>query len=355
MARLVSLLLALGLVGCFNEPTPPRDPALSRVRPPDAELHLPEPYSDHAIHKVRAVAAMDSLAIVAIVPRSKGVTQVLLLCDPRLQNVKELARTERSVSDVAVSTDGRYVAMRLWNWGTGEEVQPVSLIDLKEPNLTRSLTPAVPWGLGFAFSQIGHVLAASSLHDVSLTQLWDLDEDRSCALSGRGMYKLTFFDSAGLILSAGGNAIDLPSWGMSGCPHYSPQILPRWDQLAVSDRRKVGYGATDGHGMFLGTGYQPAKLIAFNVLDGTVIRKWVLPYPESEQRVEKMTVIQDDTLMVSQSSRIVLHDASTMRIKDVLGADVLGLNESVYLRTQDAVYAGAGGGTILRWDLNTGK
>jgi len=233
----------------------------------------------------------------------------------------------------------------------------ISLIDTQSQNAAQVLAPRIPWGVGLAFSEHGHVLGASDISQV--TQFWDVDSGRHCILSGR-TGGLIFYDAAGLVLSTSGNRIDLRPWSGSGCPTWAAGTGPLLFPIALNAATNVAYGVTQTQPMFLGSGYAPAKVTAFKPLDGSIIRGWVLPYPESEQGAEALAIVDDDTLMISQWSRIVLHDASTMRIKDVLGARAvesagsveLPTQNAIYLSVQNAIYASARGGTVVvKWKL----
>jgi hypothetical protein len=123
-----------------------------------------------------------------------------------------------------------------------------------------------------------------------------------------------------------------------------------WDELAIDDRTKLAFGGLSPGGKYLGSGYAPAKVIAFNPQNGSIVNKWILPYPESEDKIEHMACIRDNLLMISQNNRIVLHDVSSLKIKAVLSNHGTYIQNAMYLPAEDAIFASSGK-TILRWDL----
>jgi WD40 repeat protein len=334
--------------GCYNEPTPRSDPMLAKFTPPDEELN-PPPHSWTSVSSILPVPGASQLLISGDIASGDNIDFGIFLCDSRFEHVHTLLRQNAYVGAMAVSADGELLAVYLDNDREDKKHNgSIQLINLKTGSPPRLLATAIGQGFHLAFSQVGHLLASTGVEEDAV-RFWDLDSNKECSLPKLGS-QIIFVSKIGYLLGTYGNYVDLHSKNGSGCPVVSTLTLPGWDELSFDDRKNVLFSGISMNGRMLGSGYTPSKVAAFKPRDGSIVGTWILPYPESEQRIQAMAFIPGDLLMIGQADRVVLHDTTSMRIRAVLSNGGKNFRSATYLLADDTIYAWDGR-KISKWRL----
>jgi len=275
----------------------------------------------------------------------------ILLVNPKVRQSHEVMRTTSQVGALAASADGRYLAVvTASNAPDPRNRGSIRIVDLRAPSVPRTLAAGIGFDPSVEFAERGHLLASASPVDRHI-RLWDLDKNQECVFNELAD-NTRFVSDLGYLLCNRGQLIDLNSRSRNGCPALSARELPSWDAMAVDHDPGIAFAGRSFVGKSMGSGYRPSKIVAFNLRDGSVLWESTLPYPESEERIDRLEFIGRNVLMVSERRTIVLHDARSMRTRAVLGGghNNPSIYNAVYMPGDDAIYA-SNGSKVLKWDL----